>query len=130
TGASRRPGRTGQRTRTARCVGVVPTARSATIFPYPMTPTVRRKRQHSRSSGPSRVYAGVPLPDRPGRVPHLPEDITSCADEELMELFSQFIGWQNYVSVSLAEADVAENDAETAVKYAEATALVETWTGA
>jgi len=47
-----------------------------------------------------------------------------------MELFSQFIGWQNYVSVSLAEADVAENDAETAVKYAEATALVETWTGA
>jgi hypothetical protein len=93
--------------------------------------TIRRKRSHSKSSGPSRLYEGVPIPSSPGsEVPSIPNDLTDLPDEELMGLFSRYIAWQNYVAVKHVEAEIHEADTETALRYAEATGLVESWTGA
>lgn len=47
-----------------------------------------------------------------------------------MLLFSRYIAWQNFVAVKHVQAEVAEADAETSLRYAEATGLVESWTGA
>lgn len=46
-----------------------------------------------------------------------------------MSLFSEFTSWQAYAAVILAEAEVAEHQAEGAVRYVEATQMVATWGG-
>lgn len=41
-----------------------------------------------------------------------------------MELFVQFTGWQNYSAVQFAEAEVAEERANAAVRFLEASGMV------
>lgn len=62
-------------------------------------------------------------------MPEIPLNLTDIDDERLMLLFSRYVAWHNFVAVRRTFAEIDEADAETALKVAEASALVETWTG-
>lgn len=47
-----------------------------------------------------------------------------------MRLFGKYVAWQNYAATELAGAEVAEAEAEGAVKYEEAAHMVTNWTNA
>jgi len=71
---------------------------------------------------------GFVLPDTPNSgMPALPEDLTSLPDNDLMELFTQFIAWSGFASAQLALAEVDERDAEKRLKRAEQAAISSTW---
>ena len=72
----------------------------------------------------------MPLGDRPSNaVPSLPVDLADIDDGLLMELFSKYVSWQNYIAVRVAEAEIAEAEAQTKLNVDQATALVKSWTG-
>jgi hypothetical protein len=72
----------------------------------------------------------VPLGDKPGHaVPSLPVDLADIDDAKLMELFSLYVSWQNYIAVRVAQAEIAEAEAQTKLTVDQATALVKSWTG-
>lgn len=77
-----------------------------------------------------REYAGIPLGDRPGNtVPTLPVDLADIDDRLLMQLFSKYIAWQNYIATRVTEAEIAEANAQTELTVAQSTAMVKSWTG-
>lgn len=49
-------------------------------------------------------------------IPEVPERIVDFPDKELMTLFSQTVAWQNYCTMELARAEVAEDEAEALMK--------------
>ena len=63
-------------------------------------------------------------------IPLLPLDITDLDDEALMELFVQFTQWTDHLAGAKAIALINEREAERAVTVAEATAMLNFWTGA
>jgi hypothetical protein len=66
----------------------------------------------------------VLLPVRPeGEIPELPRDLADVPDRPLMELFSTYVQWNNYLDVIFVDAEVAEAQAETNVKIYEATSM-------
>lgn len=67
-----------------------------------------------------------PLVDK---IPKLPKDITSLHDENLMQLFSEFTSWVDYLSVQVACAQVDERAAQRALDAAEAKAMASGWEG-
>lgn len=79
------------------------------------------------SSGPN--LANVePLFGRPQfDIPEIPGDLTLVDDSLMMQLFSQFVQWQNYASYQFAEAEVEEEKAEANVKRLEAEHMVLNW---
>lgn len=67
-----------------------------------------------------------PLVDK---IPKLPKDITSLHDENLMQLFSEFTSWVDYLSVQVSCAQVDERAAQKALDLAEANAMISGWVG-
>lgn len=63
-------------------------------------------------------------------IPNLPRDITELDDEGLMDLFVQLTQWNDHLAGAYAIAVVNEREAESALKNAEAIALLKNWTGA
>lgn len=63
------------------------------------------------------------------KIPRLPKDLTSLHDENLMELFSQFTSWVDYLSVQVSCAQVDERAAQKALDLAEAAAMISGWEG-
>lgn len=58
-------------------------------------------------------FEGIKLPSHPAfEAPDLPSDISEVPDEELMELYSQFVAYLNYITVQLATAEVDERMCE------------------
>lgn len=86
--------------------------------------------QSSRSNGPSQPPANVPFGAPSFDIPDIPDDITEVGDENLMQLFSEFVQWQNYAATDFAQAEVAEARAEAKTKYVEAQAMVTGWSDA
>lgn len=63
------------------------------------------------------------------KIPRLPRDITALGDEELMQKFSEFTSWVDYLSVQVSCAQVDERAAQKALDLAEATAMISGWEG-
>jgi hypothetical protein len=67
----------------------------------------------------------VLLPTRPEiEIPEIPRDLSEVSDKVLMTLFTDYVGWNNYLDVVRVDAEIEEANAETAVKVEEATAMV------
>lgn len=96
-----------------------------------MASSLRRKTSAAAAAALLQVEEqGLGFPDSPlSDLPELPEDITACADSTLMELFTQFTGWADYVGTQHALAVIDERDAERQLEIAEATAVTSTWSG-
>ena len=63
--------------------------------------------------------------DRPDfDIPLIPRDITIVSDERLMQLFSEYVQWQNYAATEFAQYEVAEEQAEANVRRIEAEGFV------
>jgi hypothetical protein len=62
-------------------------------------------------------------------VPSLPIDLADIDDRLLMELFSKYIAWQNYIAVRVTEAEIAEAEAQTELSVDQAQALLGSWSG-
>lgn len=60
-------------------------------------------------------------------MPLLPESLDDLPDHRLMDLYSEFVSWISYAKAELALAEVAEEEAESLVRYAESTSLIEQW---
>jgi hypothetical protein len=74
---------------------------------------------------------GFALAPRPEfDMPELPRDITELDDEALMDLFVQFTQWNDHLAGAFAVSVVNEREADSALKNAEAVALLSNWTGA
>lgn len=56
-------------------------------------------------------------------IPEIPLDITSWSDDDLMELFAQYVSWQNFVDSEVISAERDEMLAENSLKLAEARAV-------
>lgn len=65
---------------------------------------------------------GFRLPDRPEVEPSLPEDVTAMPDDDLMELFTVFVGWNDYASAQAALAMITESEMARELEQAEAKA--------
>jgi hypothetical protein len=64
---------------------------------------------------------GYALPSKPIHpIPDLPWDLGDLAEPLLMQLYSQFTKWANYLNVQVAKAEVDEEDLEAQVKGKEA----------
>lgn len=73
---------------------------------------------------------GITLPDKPeAEAPRLPRDITSIDDAELMDLFSQYTDWMNYIATQATLAETEEREAEETKAFGDAQAMVANWTG-
>jgi hypothetical protein len=74
---------------------------------------------------------GFSLPNKPNyEIPSLPRDITELDDPALMDLFVQFTQWNDHAAGLFAVAVVDEREAQRALDTAEASALLQNWTGA
>ena len=50
------------------------------------------------------------------QIPDVPRDITIISDDRLMQLFSEFVQWQNFAATEFAVAEVEEERAEANVR--------------
>ena len=62
-------------------------------------------------------------------MPSLPTDLADVDDALLMELFSRYVSWQNYIAVRVTEAEIAEAEAQTQLTVDQAQALLGSWSG-
>lgn len=84
----------------------------------------RLKRQPSSSPrAPARSGSG-PFGRPEFAIPDLPYDITIVSDDRLMQLFSEYVQWQNFAATEFALAEVAEERAEADVRRIEAEGFV------
>jgi hypothetical protein len=63
-------------------------------------------------------------------IPVLPRDITELDDEGLMDLFVQFTQWNDHLSGAHALAIINEREAQRGLDNAEASGMLDNWTGA
>ncbi len=56
-------------------------------------------------------------------IPQVPLELTSLSDSELMNLFSEFVAWQNYFDQHSVELEIHEAQAASAKQIAEARAM-------
>lgn len=56
-------------------------------------------------------------------IPQVPLELTSLSDSELMNLFSEFVAWQNYFDQQSVELEIHEAQAASAKQIAEARAM-------
>lgn len=84
----------------------------------------RVNRPHSSSTGVAPRHDAVPFGRPDYDIPELPRDITVISDDRLMQMFSEYVAWQNYAATEFAMAEVSEERAEANAKRVEATALV------
>ena len=62
--------------------------------------------------------------DLTSTIPDLPRDITIVSDDRLMQLFSEYVQWQNFAATEFALAEVEEERAEANVRRLEAEGFV------
>lgn len=73
---------------------------------------------------------GLDLPAKPDSLlPGLPDSITDMSDTDLMESYSEFVAWSDYVTSQAAAAAVDERAAQSHVESLEARAMLKEWTG-
>lgn len=93
-----------------------------------MTATKKRVIPPSNGSGFGDQASAVPLGSAPDfELPGLPRDLTLLDDSELMNLFGDYVAWQNFASSKLTEAEIAEHRADGVVRYVEAAAMIGGW---
>lgn len=84
-------------------------------------------RQPSESSAPA-LRSGGSLFDQPEfDLPRLPSNIGELNDDKLMEMFTQYTGWQNYVTIQLAQAEVEEERCEARLELFKAKGMALNW---
>lgn len=68
---------------------------------------------------------GFAQPEVPGpSAPMLPMDLGELTADEMMNLFAEFSAWASYAGVKVAEAEAAEEDAESDLKVAESKFII------
>lgn len=72
---------------------------------------------------PSTRSGSVPFGRPDYEIPDLPRDITLVNDERLMQLFTEYVSWQNYAATEFAQAEVTEERAQAHVRFLEATTM-------
>lgn len=83
--------------------------------------------RQSPSSAPA-LRSGGGLFDQPDyELPSLPYNLGELTDDSLMEFFVQYTGWQNYVSVQLAESEVEEQRTEARLELFKAKGMALNW---
>lgn len=76
------------------------------------------------------TFDGVDLPRRPSRgLPEIPMNLPDLGDKRLMELFTAYVVWNNFIDVRRVQAEIEEANAETALKVLEAISLASGWEG-
>ena len=60
-------------------------------------------------------------------MPTLPEELDVLSDGELMSQYSEMVSWVNYAKSELVHAEIIEENALSALRQAEALALLEQW---
>lgn len=89
-----------------------------------VTKTWRRQSQDRPS------FDGFVLPRRPSRgLPEIPLDLPDLGDKRLMELFTAYVVWNNFIDVRRVQAEIEEANAETRLKVLEAMSLAGGWEG-
>jgi hypothetical protein len=81
-------------------------------------------RKRSPSSAVVPIAASAPFARPDFDIPFIPGDITIVSEPRLMQLFSEFVQWQNYAATQFAEAEVEEERAEASVRRIEAEGFV------
>jgi len=71
----------------------------------------------------------VPLVKPEYAIPDIPQDLTILSDDDLMEMFSHAVAWQNFTASAAIEAEIREADYEYVLEKAESEAVVSAWTG-
>ena len=67
-------------------------------------------------------------PRKPGdAMPTLPEELDVLSDGELMSQYAEMVSWVNYAKSELVHAEIIEENALSALRQAEALALLEQW---
>ena len=87
----------------------------------------RRLVRKPRKSGSTKSLApsgGGPFGRPEFQIPDLPLDITVVSDDRLMQLFSEYVQWQNFAATEFALAEVNEAKAEANVRRIEAVGFV------
>jgi len=83
------------------------------------------RNNNSSYDEPSLLSGSVSLGFKPDEeIPNLPRDLTSLSDQRLMNLFSEYVSWQNYAATEFARCEVEEARADAAVRYAEASVMI------
>lgn len=68
-----------------------------------------------------------PSPEMPQIVDY--DSLTDLTDEQLIDLFQEFVAWNDYATSVLSEASVSERMATRRVERAEAQFMTDEWTG-
>ena len=93
-----------------------------------MSPTKRPpRRPPSESSEPTRGSVEPHFPKPEYVLPDLPRDISTVSDGDLMQAFTDFVGWQNYANAMLVTCEVAEHEADNKLKFIEAQKMLMNW---
>lgn len=93
-----------------------------------MSQSIKKVRRPSAQAPPS--FDGFLLPRRPPRgLPEIPFNLTDIDEKRLMELFTAYVVWNNFIDVRRVQAEIEEANAETVLKVLEATSLAAGWDG-
>jgi hypothetical protein len=69
---------------------------------------------------------GLPLPlDAELEKPSIPTDITTISDDDLMELYTKFVAYSDFVNTQLSCALIDEKDIERRIEFEEAKVFLE-----
>lgn len=94
-----------------------------------MTKFLQRKAATSFSKAKAQYAAdGFSLPHKPNEdgVPYVDsDDLTSDSDDRLMTLMAELTAWANYAATKVAHAEIEEEDAEAALRFAQAKYYIE-----
>jgi hypothetical protein len=95
-----------------------------------MSPTKKppRRQQRSESSEPTPGSVEPLFPKPEYVLPDLPRDISTISDGDLMQTFTDFVGWQNYAAAMLVTCEVAEHEADNRVRFIESQKMLQSWT--
>jgi hypothetical protein len=78
-------------------------------------PTLKRRVQENYEE------MGYAMPRKPVKaIPDLPWDLGDLSEGRLMQLYTQFTQWANYLNVQVAKAEAEEEDNEANVRTTEA----------
>lgn len=68
------------------------------------------------------------LPSRPSdEVPDLPKHLDDLGDDDLMDLYTEFMSWVSYAKAEMVNAEIAEEREANFLRVLEAKVLIEQW---
>lgn len=68
------------------------------------------------------------LPKRPAdEVPELPKHLDDLGDDDLMDLYTEFMSWVSYAKAEMVNAEIAEEREANFLRVLEARVLIEQW---